>query len=73
MEAIAQIHAPAALHQWKETPTHTHWIGGWAGPRASLETAVTGREKMDENRGKILIITLGKRGKEGRKEGRKEN
>jgi hypothetical protein len=31
-----ELHAPAALPPGKE-PTDTHWIGGWVGPRASLD------------------------------------
>jgi hypothetical protein len=31
-----QLHAPAALLPRKEPPG-THWMGGWVGPRASLD------------------------------------
>jgi hypothetical protein len=39
-----QRHAPAAFTPWGRTPD-THWIGGWVGLRAGLDT---------EARGKIL-------------------
>jgi hypothetical protein len=31
-----QFHEMAALHPGKEHP-HTHWIGGWVGPRGGLD------------------------------------
>jgi hypothetical protein len=36
MEVSGQYHAPAALPPGKE-PHSTHWIGGWVGPRISLD------------------------------------
>jgi hypothetical protein len=36
MELSGQLHALAALHPGKE-PSGTHCIGGWVGPRASLD------------------------------------
>jgi hypothetical protein len=41
MEAIGQPHTPAALPLGGKPDTH--WIGGWAGPRAGLD-AVAKRE-----------------------------
>jgi hypothetical protein len=39
-----QRHAPAALNpRWKDPPG-THWIGGWVGLRAGLDTEA--REKI---------------------------
>jgi hypothetical protein len=38
MEVSDQLHAPAALPSTKEPVTH--WIGGWVGPRAVLDTVV---------------------------------
>jgi hypothetical protein len=38
MEVSDQLHAPAALPPGKEPGTH--WIGGWVGPRAVLNTVV---------------------------------
>jgi hypothetical protein len=35
MEMSGQLHAPAALPPRKSPGTH--WIGGWVGPRSSLE------------------------------------
>jgi hypothetical protein len=34
-EVSGQLHAPAALLPGKQPSTH--WIGGWLGPRASLD------------------------------------
>jgi hypothetical protein len=42
MEVSGQLHAPAAL------PPGTHWIGGWVGHRAVLETVV--KRKFPSNR-----------------------
>jgi hypothetical protein len=39
MEVSGQVHAPAALTPGKE-PLGTHWVGGWVGPRAVLDTVV---------------------------------
>jgi hypothetical protein len=36
MEVSGQLHAPASLPPGKDT----HWIGGWVGPRAVLDTVV---------------------------------
>jgi hypothetical protein len=41
---IGQRRSTVALYPWERTPG-THWIGGWVGPRAGLDT---------EDRGKIL-------------------
>jgi hypothetical protein len=35
MEVSGQLHAPAALPRRKNPGTY--WIGGWVGPRASLD------------------------------------
>jgi hypothetical protein len=40
MEVSGQLHEPADLTPWKEPPPHIHWIGGWVGPRAVLDTVV---------------------------------
>jgi hypothetical protein len=37
MGVSGQRHAPAALYPREKTPG-THWIGGWVGPRAGLNT-----------------------------------
>jgi len=39
MEVSGQLHAPATLTPGKN-PYDTHWIGGWVGPRAGLDTVV---------------------------------
>jgi hypothetical protein len=39
MEVNEQLHAPAALLSG-ERSLGTHWIGGWVGPRAGLDTVV---------------------------------
>jgi hypothetical protein len=39
MEVSGQFHTPAALLPRERAPG-THWIGGWVGPRASLDTVV---------------------------------
>jgi len=36
MDVSGQLHAPAALPPGKKH--RTHYIGGWVGPRASLDT-----------------------------------
>jgi hypothetical protein len=36
LEVSGQVHAPAALPPGKK-PHVTYWIGGWVGPRASLD------------------------------------
>jgi hypothetical protein len=36
LEVSGQFHAQAALPPGKEPP-HTHWIGGWVGPKPNLE------------------------------------
>jgi hypothetical protein len=36
MQVSGQFHAPAALPLGIEPPG-THWIGGWVGPRVSLD------------------------------------
>jgi hypothetical protein len=38
MEVSDKLHAPAALPPGKERSPGTHWVGGWAGPRAGLDT-----------------------------------
>jgi hypothetical protein len=42
MEVSGQCHALAALYPWERTPV-THWIGGWLGLRAGLDTEATGK------------------------------
>jgi hypothetical protein len=37
MEVSGQLHAPTALPPRERAPG-THWIGGWVGPRAVLDT-----------------------------------
>jgi hypothetical protein len=37
MEVSGQRHAPATLYPRERTPG-THWIGGWVGPRAGIDT-----------------------------------
>jgi len=39
MDVSGQVHAPAAIPRWRDPP-RTHWIGGWMGPRAGLNTVV---------------------------------
>jgi hypothetical protein len=39
MELSGQLQAPAASPPRERDPG-THWIGGWVGPRAVLDTAV---------------------------------
>jgi hypothetical protein len=39
MEVSGQLHAPAAFLPRERAP-RTHWIGGWVGPRAVLNTVV---------------------------------
>jgi hypothetical protein len=39
MEVSGQLHAPAALPPRERAPG-THWIGGWMGPTAVLDTVV---------------------------------
>jgi hypothetical protein len=39
MEVSGQLHTPAALPPRERTPD-THWIRGWVGPRAVLDTVV---------------------------------
>jgi len=46
MEISGQLHAPAALTA-RERAHGTHWIGGWVGPRSSLDMVA---------KRKILII-----------------
>jgi len=43
MGVSGQRHAPAALYPRERTPG-THWIGGWVGLRAGLDTEA--REKI---------------------------
>jgi len=38
MEVSGQLHAPAALYEGKAP--RNHWIEGWVGPRAGLDTVV---------------------------------
>jgi hypothetical protein len=37
MKVSGQLHAPAALRP-EEIVLGTHWIGGWVGPTAGLDT-----------------------------------
>jgi hypothetical protein len=39
MEVRDQLHSPTALIP-RERVSGTHWIGGWAGPRAVLDAVV---------------------------------
>jgi hypothetical protein len=39
MEVSGQLHAPAALHPGKESPS-IRWIGGWVDPRAFLDAVM---------------------------------
>jgi hypothetical protein len=48
MGVSGQRHAPAAIYS-REWTLSTHWIGGWVGLRAGLDT---------EARGKILCLCL---------------
>jgi hypothetical protein len=41
MGVSGQPHAQAALYPRGKNP-HTHWIGGWVGPRAGLDTDARG-------------------------------
>jgi hypothetical protein len=47
MEVSGQLHAPAALSPRERAP-RTHWIGGWVGPRAVLDTVV--KRKISSSR-----------------------
>jgi hypothetical protein len=38
LEMSGQLHTPAALPPPRERALDTHWIGGWVGPRAILDT-----------------------------------
>jgi hypothetical protein len=49
MGVSGQLRAPAALYPWEWT-SDIHWIGGWMGLRAGLDT---------EARGKILCLCRG--------------
>jgi len=42
MGVSGQRHAPAALYPRERTPG-THWIGGWVGLRAGLDTEARGK------------------------------
>jgi hypothetical protein len=42
MEVSGQFHAPTILPP-RERVSGTHWIGGWAGPRAVLDAVVKRR------------------------------
>jgi hypothetical protein len=39
MEVSGQLHAPVRFTPRERVPD-THWIGGWVGPRAVLDTVV---------------------------------
>jgi hypothetical protein len=44
MGVSGQRHAQAMLYPEERTPpTGTHWTGGWAGPRAGLDTETGGK------------------------------
>jgi len=47
MELSGQLHAPTALTPRKRGPG-IHWLGGWVGPRAGLDTVM--KEKFTEPR-----------------------
>jgi hypothetical protein len=47
MEVSGQLHGPAALPLEKEPP-RTHWIGGWVGLRAGLDTVVKNSQPLPE-------------------------
>jgi hypothetical protein len=49
VEVSGQLHAPVAVYPRERTPC-AHWVGGWVGPRAGLDT---------EARGKILCLCRG--------------
>jgi hypothetical protein len=36
---------PHPLYTWRKIPG-THWIGGWVGPRAGVNTAVVKRKNL---------------------------
>jgi hypothetical protein len=42
MRVSGQRHAPAAIYPRERTPD-THWMGGWVGPRAGLNTQARGK------------------------------
>jgi len=44
MDMSDQLHAPIVLPP-EEIAPDTHWIGGWVGPRAGLDTALAKGEK----------------------------
>jgi hypothetical protein len=51
-------HAMAALSPGKDPPPGTHWIGGWVGPRATLDTVVKRKipSPHQESNPRTLII-----------------
>jgi len=46
-----QLHAPVTLPPRKEPPG-TRWIGGWVGPRASLDSVAKGNNNITPPAGK---------------------
>jgi hypothetical protein len=38
MGVSVQRHTPAALYSQGKDPPGSHWVGGWVGPRAGLDT-----------------------------------
>jgi hypothetical protein len=54
MEVSGELHAPAAL--LSGTGSGTHWIGGWAGVRASLDAVAYlagNRTPVDQPKGTV--------------------
>jgi hypothetical protein len=51
MEVSGQLHAPATLSPKKAIGTH--WIGGWVGPRAVVDTMVKGKFPSPRQESKI--------------------
>jgi hypothetical protein len=54
MEVSGQLHAPAALPTG-EVPDN-HWIGGWTGPRAFLDTVVENKNSQPPTGIELPII-----------------
>jgi hypothetical protein len=55
MEVSGQLHAPTALPP-RDTAPDTHWIGGWMGPRAVLNTVAKRKiPSRTKNVSKVLL------------------